>query len=150
MRWLLLLNFCSLVWGQKPFYFYYESASVSMKIENDTLHLIHRIYHYDPNIPSSVPKSVEKRYYKRYVSPKEQRRLIQQLLVLKFWDWKDSYGAPEGQRYYPYYFHVRWKKQEKEVIYRSNPMYPPPPPNFTKLEEYIHKYFISPFLDKEH
>ena len=60
------------------------------------------------------------------------------VLASGFIDLADAYGAPEGQRYYPYEITVhRAGGKAKHVMFRSNPSYEESPAAFKKLEAFL-------------
>ncbi|MCX7024547.1 MAG: hypothetical protein NT080_07995 [Spirochaetes bacterium] len=50
-----------------------------------------------------------------------------------FFAMNDWYGAPAGQRYYPYSLTIQIGERSKTVLYRSNPGYDEPPEPFGRL-----------------
>ena len=60
------------------------------------------------------------------VTREEVEKLLAFIQTSKFYDLQDTYGAPDGHRYYPYEIHVTGKDYVKNVTYRSNPEFPAP------------------------
>ncbi len=55
-----------------------------------------------------------------------------------FLDLENAYGAPEGERHYPYRIIVKFDGGDrKEVLFRSNPTHEAKPEAFAKLEAFL-------------
>lgn len=72
------------------------------------------------------------------ITPEQRDALGKFIRESGFMDLKDAYGAPEGQRYYPYRIEVTFEGQPKKVVeFRSNPSFENEPESFKKLETYL-------------
>ena len=72
------------------------------------------------------------------LEPAQAQAIAAFVLASGFLDLKGAYGAPEGQRYYPYEITVHLEGgKPKHVLFRSNPSYEGMPEPFKKLEAFL-------------
>ncbi len=101
--------------------------------------LVERVdYKYDSPV-SATPSGQTSREVEAALSPERAKALKAALLADAdaFFALTDSYGAPEGERYYPYAITLTVGTRSKTVVYRSNPGYPEPPEAWKRIERAI-------------
>lgn len=120
-----------------PLFVYYQSWTDEIIVENQHLKHIHTDYEYD-NPVSGNPSGSKKSLLTDADLTKQQWEELKILIInSEFEQLKDAYGAPEGDRYYPYNLTISWGTDKKEVKYRSNPSYEEAPLAFQTIEKYL-------------
>ncbi|GIX43524.1 MAG: hypothetical protein KatS3mg129_3257 [Leptospiraceae bacterium] len=120
----------------------YYNYKTRIFIENNHLTIQKKEYEYD-NPVSPVPSKITTKKYEKNISTKNLIDLLKSFKENNFFNLKQEYGAPEGQRFYPIYIKITIKEKmnnqsiSKEVIFRSNPMYSAPPKEFLNIEKAI-------------
>jgi hypothetical protein len=115
----------------------YDSWIDDITVEDQ--HLRHVVTEYEFDSPmSSVPSRWQTVVKTDADLPEDEWKALKRFIRDSgFETLADSYGAPEGYRYYPYNLTIAWGDAVKEVQYRSNPSYEGPPESFRAIERYL-------------
>jgi hypothetical protein len=116
----------------------YRSPKSDIRIEKGRLSQINYTFTYD-NPASPIPTGRD-----QVVAASNKNIDPMMLAALKiivsesgFMELSDSYGAPEGNRFYPYSIEVKYKGKTKAVKYRSNPQFEAAPSSFRIIETFL-------------
>lgn len=110
----------------------YNAPTLSISVDDKKMKVTEKNDTY-ANPVSSIPSSstfVDKEYT---LENEEFEDLIKIVKKSRFLYLGEEYGAPEAERHYPYKLKVKLLKKQKEVLYRSNPTYPPAPTAYTDV-----------------
>ncbi len=122
----------------KQIHLQYKSPNKSIEIKDTSLVITEKKDVFE-NPVSSIPSSSTFEDKNYTLTKKEVYDLIKYIQDNKFFDLNASYGASEGERSYPSTILVKMHGNEKEVVYRSNPLFESSPEAFRKVEGYILK-----------
>lgn len=117
----------------------YDSPWMDISIEKKQITKIKTQHHFKESNFSSVPDSISTQTLKdREMLSDSILNEMQKLLDdKKFWELEDNYGAPEGQRFYPYTITAKKDTLTKTVVFRSNPSYGLAPDAFREVEKFL-------------
>jgi hypothetical protein len=114
----------------------YTSPGQTVTIKGNSVDYSLISYHYKNQV-SDTPDSVKTKELHKTLSDQVLSDLKKEIRTSGFMLLKESYGAPENERYYAYSLSIQLGNQKKKVIFRSNPSYRPAPEAFSKLEKTI-------------
>jgi hypothetical protein len=118
----------------------YRAWDEEIRVDADAMTILHTQTQFEYADPTSaVPASsrVEK-LLEGKVTPEDVEALAKFIGQSRVMDLKPQYGAPEGERHYPYGLEVRFRGGElKKVEFRSNPAYGDPPEAFQRFEKHL-------------
>ncbi len=119
----------------------YNSPWTAITIEEEKITKVKTKHHFNEDNFTSVPDSTSLHKLMEGVafSDSLSTKLKQILNDDKFWELEDAYGAPEGQRYYPYTISATQNEKTKTVVFRSNPSFGLAPEVFRTLEKFLNE-----------
>lgn len=121
----------------RPLAICYDSWTDDITIEGQHIHHVQTRYEYDDPI-SAVPSRQYNVVLTDIDLTEEQLADLKQFIHTSgFETLAETYGAPEGYRYYPYRLTIEFGDRRKDVLYRSNPSYEEPPATFQTIERYL-------------
>jgi hypothetical protein len=116
----------------------YRSPKSDIRIEKGRLSQINYTYTYE-NPASPIPTKRDQviAASNKMIDPMMLAALKILVAESGFMELSDSYGAPEGNRFYPYSIEVKYKGKTKAVKYRSNPQFENAPSSFRIIEVFL-------------
>ena len=126
----------------RDLFIHYKTWKSSIKIEHGKLYHTSTEYEYDNPVSGTPSKAKTHTLIDgKELSPKDLQGLVDKITTSKFMSLeKNTYGADENQRYYPYMLKVKWNNQEKEVHFRSSPQAEKAPEAFNTLADVLTKF----------
>lgn len=119
-----------------PLFVHYKSWTDDITIENKHFKHIHTEHQYD-NPVSGNPSRSKQSVLTDTDLKEEQWKDLEAIKHSGFDRLQDSYGVPEGYRFYPYNLTIAWGTEKKVVKYRSNPSYEEASEPFKIIERYM-------------
>lgn len=119
----------------------YNSSTLRINIEDSKI-LVTRIEQEFANPVSPIPSATRAIRTQGELSQAQLDGLRKRIETSGFWKLKDAYGAPDGQRFYPYRIDLNLDGQSKQVLYRSNPSYESAPSAFTEVESLLRELSV--------
>ncbi|MGB0840065.1 MAG: hypothetical protein ACPGXL_07995 [Chitinophagales bacterium] len=119
----------------------YRSAFHTINISKQELTYYKKEHHHAPLSVSAMPDSITTSVYAKaeWMEEEQMQTLVDLILESGFLALDAAYGAPKDQRFYSYEIKLDWKGRKKEVLFRSNPSYPPVPDAFKAVETFLLK-----------
>ncbi|MCE9597813.1 MAG: hypothetical protein K8S54_07585 [Spirochaetia bacterium] len=114
----------------------YNSSTLRINIEGSAL-LVTRIEQEFANPVSAIPSGTKATTMQGLLTPEQLGRLTRTIQNNGFMKLSAAYGAPEGQRFYPYRIEACINGETKQVLYRSNPAYESAPNAFSEVEKLL-------------
>ena len=116
---------------------HYKNWVDDIRLEDRHIHHVVTHYVYD-NPVSGIPSSWENQVVlDADLTDLEWTALSQFISHSTFDQLANRYGAPEGERAYPYTLTIRQGEMKKTVAYYHNPAYEVAPEAFREIEEYV-------------
>ncbi|MBX7058611.1 MAG: hypothetical protein K1X75_11145 [Leptospirales bacterium] len=119
--------------GEQPFFVRYSSSTQTIEIVEDQIRHTLRHEAFD-NPASPVPASVQLQTRRATLNAAQRQALVATIRDSGFLDLGPSYGAAEGERYYPYRLEVNLDGRANNVLFRSNPAFERAPQAFSRIE----------------
>ncbi|MBL8018323.1 MAG: hypothetical protein JNM27_01540 [Leptospirales bacterium] len=116
----------------------YSSSTTRIVVE-DSMLIVTRLEQEFANPVSPVPSSTKATSMQGGLTGDQITRLRNTIQKNGFLGLNATYGAPEGQRFYPYRIELNIDGQAKSVLYRSNPAYESAPKPFSELESLLNE-----------
>jgi hypothetical protein len=114
------------------------NESIRADLHHRTLLHTRTEHTYDNPVSANPSGSREVMVVDRALSIREVFGILRVVRRSGFLELGDSYGAPEGERFYPYRLEVEFSEgPAKGVLHRSNPAYPEEPAPFKALVEHL-------------
>ncbi len=120
----------------------YYNYNTNVHINKNRIQIEKKEYEFQNPI-SPNPSNIIIKTQEFNISKEEILQLLQTIKENHFFDLQSYYGAPELERYYPFYIMVTIRDNQnqieykKEVLYRSNPVYPSAPIEFLNIKKQI-------------
>lgn len=116
----------------------YSSSTTRIVVE-DSMLIVTRLEHEFANPVSPVPSKTTATSMQGGLTEDQLTRLRNTIKKNGFLGLNATYGAPEGQRFYPYRIELSIDGQAKSVLYRSNPAHESAPRPFSELESLLNE-----------
>jgi hypothetical protein len=122
---------------EKVLNIFYDSWTDDITVKGRQIHHVQTRYEYDNPVSAVPSRQYEVELTAAELTDRQLEGLQQLIQASGFETLADTYGAPEGSRFYPYRLTIEWGDTRKEVLYRSNPSYEGPPAAFREIERYL-------------